>query len=178
MPEETETMPPAGGDVSPDEVMEAQDQEMEAQRQAALQLRPEPTESYTYSRIERLSEAIKSFVGVVNEEMGIDFPVFEAPEGETKLDGPIPEEVWLPFIGIVSMVATMPEAEKYLTPPDEMATDTGIQKAIANFGRMEKDKSLIASLQEGVDEEEMTEDMPERVPGEMTQEEQDIMEMG
>ena len=182
MPEEMEemqSMPAEGGEASAEQVMDAQQQQMDAQRQAALQLRPEPPKKYSYKKIKRMCDAMKDFVKVVDEEMAMDMPEYIPPEGETSLDGMLPEQVWLPFIGIMAMLAQMEEGQKYVTSPDEMATDAGLTKATAEFGRMAKDKKLIAKLQEGAEQMEQEKPAgPEKAPGELSEEEQEIMEMG
>jgi hypothetical protein len=194
-PAEPMAAPPAGGappmdqaGASPDDVMAAQDQQRQAQIEAIAASAPMPEKPYTVKAIDKMVTALNDFVTTVDPNVP---PVeFIAPEGEKKLDGPLPAEVFVPFVVTMAFVDQMPEEsyKKYIMQPDELVSDTALKKASANLGRMKKDKALIEDMQTlgqgpAPEEEEEAPEMTEeematgRPPGDFDQEDEEIMAM-
>ena len=182
MPQE-QGMPPADGGATPDDVMAAQDQERQAQIEQIAATAPMPDKPYTYKAVDKFADAMNDFVGKVEPEM--QAAEYNPPEGEKKLDGQLPPEVYVPFAVIMGFVSQLGEYEKYIMNPEDLVSDTALSKASANFGRMKKDKKLMAALQQPVGEPEEMED-PEmseaemetgRMPDDVSPEDEEIMNM-
>tara|TARA_R110002167_G_C12662154_1_gene650023 strand:+ start:774 stop:1352 length:579 start_codon:yes stop_codon:yes gene_type:complete len=188
---EEEMMPPeapvgAEGEASPDQVMEAQDEQMAAQAQAIMDSAPMPESPFTYKLIEKLHSTMGEFIKAVTGEDTL--PEFVIPEGETKLDDKLPAEVLIPYVATMGFLSQIEEAQKHIVLPEDVVSDAQLRKAAANFGVLKKNKKLIAKIEEMTEpaqEEapEAPEDMPEdevqgaQSPGAATQQEEEMMEM-
>ena len=184
MPPEGAPMPPdqAGGP-SPEQVADAQGEQQMAQLQQIAETAPMPEKPYTYKAIDKFADAMNDFVASVDPNMAA--AEYDPPEGEKKLDGQLPPEVYVPFAVIMGFVSQLGEYEKYIMNPEDLVSDTALSKASANFGRMKKDKKLMAALQQPVGEPEEMED-PEmseaemetgRMPDDVSPEDEEIMNM-
>ena len=170
-------MPPAEGE------MPAADQQQE-QIQKIAQTAPMPEKPYTYKKIDQMADAMNDFVSSVIPDL--QAAEYNPPEGETKLDGPLPPQVYVPFVVIMGfMVQVGNEAfDKYIIKPEDLVSDTALTKAAANFKRMKKDKKLVAALQPpeeaapaeepGMSDAEME---TARMPSDTDKEDEDIMNM-
>ena len=149
---------------TPDEAMAAMEQERQAQIAQIEQMAPEPEQPYTASLVVKLVDSMNSLIESVDPDMaGIEY----VPEGD-RIDGPLPPEVFVPFVLIMSFVATMEGMEKYMMAPEELVNDAAIRKATAQIGRMQKDTALIEQMQQVPEEGGVEEEVPE---GELPEEE-------
>ena len=182
MPPEGAPMPPEGG-ATPEQAVDAQMQAQQAQIEQIAATAPMPEKPYTYKAIDKMADAMNAFVGKVDPEM--QAAEYNPPEGEKKLDGPLPPEVYVPFAVIMGFVSQMGGFEKYLMNPEELVSDTALAKASANFSRMGKDKKLMEALTtpaeapEEEEEMEMSEAEMEtgRMPDDVSPEDEEIMNM-
>lgn len=180
-------MPEQAG-ATPDDVMASQDEQRRAQIEAIAASAPMPEKPYTVKAIDKMVISLNDFVTTIDPNVP---PVeFVAPEGEKKIDGPLPAEVFVPFVVTMAFVDQLGEGayQKYVMQPDELVSDTALKKASANLGRMKKDKALIEDMQavgpgaapeEGEEAPEMTEEevATGRPPGDFDEEDEEIMEM-
>lgn len=182
-PEGAPMPPDQSGAPSPEQLADAQAEEQMAQMQQIAQTAPMPEKPYTYKAIDKFADAMNDFVGSVDPNMAA--AEYDPPEGEKKLDGQLPPEVYVPFAVIMGFLSQLGEYEKYIMSPEDLVSDTALSKAAANFGRMKKDKKLMAALQQPVGEpEEMEEpEMSEaemetgRMPDDVSPEDEEIMNM-
>ena len=158
-----EGMPPQQGGASPQDVMAAQDQQRAAQIEAIAAAAPRPEKPFTTKKIMSLVDSMNGFLDKV--EAGI--PPVEFESAEKKMDGPLPAEVFVPFVVIMSFVDQLGEYDKFVMQPEELNSDAALTKAAGQFKRMSNDKGLIEDLQEGA-EPEMDEEEP------MNQAERDV----
>ena len=190
MPPEGQPMPPEGqpmppeGQATPEDVMGAQEEQQRAQIEQIAATAPQPEKPYTYKAIDKFADAMNDFVGSVDPSM--QAAEYNPPEGEKKLDAPLPAEVYVPFAVIMGFVSQMGGYEKYLMNPEELISDTALAKGAANFKRMGKDKKLMEALQAGPEEapeEEGEAEMSEaevetgRMPDDVSPEDEEIMNM-
>lgn len=178
MMQEERPQPQAGGGATPEQVMQAQQEQVAAENESIMSQAPEPSESYDYKAIKDLSDSMGAFTMMIDETL--ELPPFDIPEGESRLDGKLPMEVFVPYVRIMAFLATLEEGQKYVTDPEELGTNSGLRKASANFDRMQKDKKLIKKLQEGgAPAEPEAQQQPEAPakPGEMSEMDREIMEM-
>lgn len=161
--------------------MDEQAQAQQAQIQQIAQTAPQPEKPYTYKKIDQMADAMNAFVSSVIPEMTA--AEYNPPEGETKLDAPLPPEVYVPFAVIMGFIAQVGEFDKYIIRPEDLISDTALSKATANFKRMQGDKKLIAALQEPEMEEEEEQEMSDaevetgRMPDDVDAEDEEIMNM-
>ena len=192
MPPEGAPMPPQGAPQgappeagpSPEQVVDAQADEQMARMQQIAATAPMPEKPYTYKAIDKFAKAMNDFVSAVDPNMAS--AEYDPPEGEKKLDGPLPPEVYVPFAVIMGFLSQMGDYEKYIMNPEDLVSDTALKKASANFGRMKKDKKLMEALQQPVggpeaemEEPEMSEAEMEtgRMPDDVSPEDEEIMNM-
>jgi len=133
------------------------DAQMDAQQEQIMQIAqtaPMPEKPYTYKAIDKMADAMNEFVGNVTPEM--QAAEYNPPEGESKLDGPLPPEVYVPFAVIMGFISQAGDAkfEKFIIQPESLVSDTALAKATANFKRMQKDKKLLEALQGPAEMEE------------------------
>lgn len=178
-----QAMPPAGGEVTPEQVMEAEMDETQAKLQAIAETAPMPTKPYTYKAIDKFADAMNAFVAKV--EPAMQAAEYDPPEGEKRLDGPLPPEVYVPYAIIMGFIQGLGDFSKYVVTPDSLVSDTALAKATANFGRMEKDKKLMEALRQPPEqpEEEEQPEMSEaemetgRMPDDVDEDDEEIMNM-
>tara|TARA_R110000822_G_scaffold27811_5_gene82749 strand:+ start:829 stop:1416 length:588 start_codon:yes stop_codon:yes gene_type:complete len=182
MPPEGAPMPPEGG-ATPEQAVDAQMQAQQAQIEQIAATAPMPDKPYTYKAIDKMADAMNDFVGKVDPAM--QAAEYNPPEGEKKLDGSLPPEVYVPFAVIMGFISQMGGFEKYLMNPEELVSDTALAKASANFKRMGKDKKLMEGLKtpaeapEDEEQMEMSEAEMEtgRMPDDVSPEDEEIMNM-
>lgn len=184
MPPEGAPMPPEGG-ATPEQAVDAQMQAQQAQIEQIAATAPMPDKPYTYKAIDKMADEMNAFVGKVDPAM--QAAEYNPPEGENKLDGPLPPEVYVPFAVIMGFISQMGGFDKYLMNPEELVSDTALAKASANFKRMGKDKKLMEGLTTPVEapeedaaaEAEMSEAEIEsgRMPDDVSPEDEEIMNM-
>ena len=175
-------MPPEGG-ATPEQAVDAQMQAQQAQIEQIAATAPMPDKPYTYKAIDKMADAMNDFVGKVDPAM--QAAEYNPPEGEKKLDGSLPPEVYVPFAVIMGFISQMGGFEKYLMNPEELVSDTALAKASANFKRMGKDKKLMEGLKtpaeapEDEEQMEMSEAEMEtgRMPDDVSPEDEEIMNM-
>ena len=158
--------------------------QQQAQIQKIAETAPMPEKPYSYKKIDQFADAMNDFVGAVIPEL--QATEYNPPEGETKLDGPLPPDVYVPFTVIMGFLVQLddPAFEKFIMRPEDLISDTALAKGAANFKRMMKDKKLLAALQGP--EQEAPEEEPEmsdaemqsgRMPDETDAEDEEIMNM-
>ena len=162
-----------------------QDDAMARQQEQMQQIAataPMPEKPYTYKAIDKFADSMNNFVSKVVPEMSA--AEYNPPEGEKRLDGPLPPEVYVPFAIIMGFISQLGEFEKFITPPESLVSDTALKKATANFGRMEKDKKLLEALQGGAEEQPEEESQISeseiasgRMPDDVDPEDEQIMQM-
>ncbi len=164
------------------------DAQMDAQQEQIMQIAqtaPMPEKPYSYKAIDKMADAMNEFVGSVTPEM--QAAEYNPPEGESKLDGPLPPEVYVPFAVIMGFISQLGDAkfEKFIIQPESLVSDTALAKAAANFKRMQKDKKLLEALQGPAEmEEEEDTGMSDAemeagrgMPGDTDAEDEEIMQM-
>lgn len=177
-PQETpmppEGMPPQPMDAGPgpEDVMAAQDEQRMAQIEAIAAAAPMPDKPYSTKKIEGLADAMNSFLEKV--EAGI--PPVEYVSDGPRLDGPLPGDVFVPFVVIMSFVDQLGEYEKYVMQPEELVSDAALTKAAGQFRRMEKDSGLIEDLQEGAEPEMEEEEEMNEAERQVAMDEEDLDE--
>tara|TARA_R100000426_G_scaffold1747_1_gene2994 strand:- start:1193 stop:1747 length:555 start_codon:yes stop_codon:yes gene_type:complete len=183
MQEEMNQQPPQE-QMAPQEAPPADDAmaRQQEQMQQIAATAPMPEKPYTYKAIDKFADSMNKFVGKVAPEMSA--AEYNPPEGEKKLDGPLPAEVYVPFAIIMGFISQLGEFDKFITPPESLVSDTALKKATANFGRMEKDKKLLKALQgdapeQPKEESEMSEaEMASgRMPDDVDKDDEEIMQM-
>tara|TARA_A100001515_G_scaffold144997_1_gene151220 strand:- start:2675 stop:3247 length:573 start_codon:yes stop_codon:yes gene_type:complete len=182
MMQQQQGMPPEG-QASPEDVMMAQEEQQRAQIEQIAATAPQPEKPYTYKAIDKFADAMNSFVGSVDESM--QAAEYNPPEGEKKLDAPLPAEVYVPFAVIMGFISQLGGYEKYVMNPEDLISDTALAKGAANFKRMGKDKKLMEALKAGPeeapeeDEAAMSEAEMEtgRMPDDVSPEDEEIMNM-
>jgi len=152
--------PPMGGGATPDDAMMAMEQEQRQAIENIKMMAPEPEGPYSVSLLQKLVDAMNNLLDTVDPEMAkIEF----AAEGP-RINEKLPEEIFVPFVLIMSFLATMPGMDKFMMMPEEMVNDAAIRKAIAKIQMMQKDKELIDKLkappEQMQEEEEMAETQP------------------
>ena len=186
-PEEQAMQQQAG--MAPEQAMPQEQgmDEMQAQQSQQIQqiaaTAPQPDKPYTYKAIDKFADAMNDFVAKVDPNLSPN--EYDPPEGETKLDGPLPPEVYVPYAVIMSFVAQLGDFDKFIVQPEDLVSDTALAKATANFGRMAKDKKLMEALQaspEGAEEMEepemsVAEMETGRMPDDVDDEDKEIMNM-
>mgnify|MGYP003123213259 FL=1 len=150
-------MPPEAmpAQASPEDVMAAQDQQREAQIEAIAAAAPQPEKPYTVKKVTGLVDAMNSFL----EKVDAGVPPVEFVAEGTRIEGPLPADVFVPFVVVMSFVDQLGEYDKFVMQPEELVSDAAITKAIGLFKLMEKDAGLIEDLQEGA-APEMEEEEP------------------
>jgi len=175
--------PAPQGQATPEDVMAAQDQQRQAQIQQIAQTAPMPEKPYTYKAIDKFADAMNDFVKKVEPEMMA--AEYNPPEGENKLDGPLPAEVYVPFAVIMGFISQLEGFDKFIMKPEDLISDAALSKGAANFKRMAKDKKLLKELQTPVEgpadeaEEGMADAEMEagRMPDDVSPEDEEIMNM-
>ena len=139
--------------------------QQQAQMQQIAATAPTPDKPYTYKKIEKFSESMNDFVSSVDE--AVEIMDYSAPEGEKKLDGPLPGEVYVPFVLIMEFVKMQEGGDKYYMAGPDLVSDTALSKAVANFKRAKKDKKLMEALKAPAPGEQAPEEEPEMSAAEM-----------
>ena len=164
--------PPEGmpGDEGPQEAMSEEDQMMQMAQSA-----PTPTKPFSVSAVKtllkELNKALDSFSGqdMPDLELGMEM-------SGSKLDGPLPPEIFLTLMAISESLKMMGEdfASKYSFNPEEVLTDADLRKVTAMLKKMSKDKKLIEAMQMPVGGEEQMESEQPSPPGFFDDDEQTL----
>lgn len=149
MPPEEGAMPPEGPGPSPDDVVALEDQEAMMQQEMMGQAAPEPESPFNAKAIGSL---IDEFNSTLDAFAGGDIPDVEwdAPEGETKWDAPLPPEIYVPLIALNEALKMIGDGEffdKYGIEPETLTSDAELRKVTANLKKMGKDKKLVEAMQ-------------------------------
>jgi hypothetical protein len=173
-------MPEAAPDTG--QVMNEMEQQRMAELEAVAASAPQPEKPFTTSLVKKLVDEMNDFLVNVDP----DIAEIEFVEDAARIDGPLPAEVYVPFVLILSALAQFEEKqyEKYMMNPEEFVNDAAIRKAIAMVQMMGKDEELIEDLQKpaGMGEEDMAAEEPmaeetmEPMPGEMDETDEALME--
>jgi len=173
-------MPEAAPDTG--QVMNEMEQQRMAELEAVAASAPQPEKPFTTSLVKKLVDEMNDFLVNVDP----DIAEIEFVEDAARIDGPLPAEVYVPFVLILSALAQFEEKqyEKYMMNPEEFVNDAAVRKAIAMVQMMGKDEELIEDLQKpaGAGEEEMAAEEPmaeetmEPMPGEMDETDEALME--
>ena len=179
--EQQQGMPPEGA--PPEQGMDEMQAQQAAQIEQIAATAPQPDKPYTYKAVDKFADAMNAFVAKVDPNLAPN--EWNPPEGEKKLDGPLPAEVYVPFAVIMGFISQVGGYEKFVTNPEDLVSDTALAKAAANFGRMGKDKKLMEALQAPPEGQEMEEEaeMSEaemetgRMPDDVDENDEEIMNM-
>jgi hypothetical protein len=173
-------MPEAAPDTG--QVMNEMEQQRMAELEAVAASAPQPEKPFTTSLVKKLVDEMNDFLVNVDP----DIAEIEFLEDAARIDGPLPPEVYVPFVLILSALAQFEEKqyEKYMMNPEEFVNDAAVRKAIAMVQMMGKDEELIDDLQRpaGAGEEDMAPEEPmaeetmEPMPGEMDETDEALME--
>ena len=169
------------GAATPEDVMAAEHQKQAEQIQQIAQTAPMPEKPYTYKAVDKFADAMNEFISKVDPEMVA--AEYNPPEGEKRLDGPLPAEVYVPFVIIMGFLTQLGGFDKFIMRPEELVSDTALSKGAANFKRMGKDKKLLAALEEGGEPEREESEMSEaemasgRMPDDVDKDDEEIMQM-
>jgi len=173
-------MPEAAPDTG--QVMNEMEQQRMAELEAVAASAPQPEKPFTTSLVKKLVDEMNDFLVNVDP----DIAEIEFVEDAARIDGPLPAEVYVPFVLILSALAQFEEKqyEKYMMNPEEFVNDAAVRKAIAMVQMMGKDEELIEDLQTpaGAGEGDMAADEPmaeetmEPMPGEMDETDEALME--
>ena len=149
-----EGMPPEGAPPeagpTPEGNMAAMEDERMRQMEAIAQAAPAPEKPYSTKLLSGLSDAINGLVSAIDPNMEqIEF----VAEGG-KWDQPLPPEIYVPLVLVVTFVSNLGEYDKYIMDPQEIVNDAAVRKMTGLLGMMKKDKDLIAQMQEPMGEEE------------------------
>ena len=175
-----EQMPPEGP--TTDDALNEMEQERMAQMEAVAASAPQPESPFSTALIAKMADEMNGFLSIVDPNIAeIDFDVTEA-----KINTPLPPEVYVPFVLIMSFVSQFenPDYEKFLMNPTEFVNDAAIRKATGIIKMMQQNSELVEDLkqtaegEEPMDEEPAPEDMPppEPMPGEMDADDEALME--
>ena len=181
-PEEMAGPPPE--ETTPDNVMGAMEDERLAQMETIAATAPNPEKPFSVALVQKLVQEMNEFLAMVDPNMAtIEF----VPEGE-RVEGPLPPEVYVPFVLIMSFMAQFEGKgyEKFIMNPEEFINDAGVRKATALIQMMQNDPDLIADMRkvpgeagEEPEEEPIPEDeMPpaEPMPGEYDEDDEALMQ--
>tara|TARA_Y100001937_G_scaffold42697_1_gene60445 strand:- start:8074 stop:8634 length:561 start_codon:yes stop_codon:yes gene_type:complete len=157
--------------------------EQQAQIEQIAATAPMPEKPYTYKAIDKFADAMNAFVGGIDPNMAA--AEYNPPEGEKKLDAPLPAEVYVPFAVIMGFISQLGGFDKYIMRPEDLVSDTALSKGAANFKRMGKDKKLNEALKAGPEAPPAEQDpaMSDaemeagRMPGSPSPEDEEIMNM-
>ena len=167
------------GDEGPRDMGAAQDmggqQEMAAQDELMQMAQAAPVPDKPYS-----VAAVKTMVKELNKTLdtfaGQDMPDIEVEISGSKLDGPLPPEVFLTLMAISESLKMMGGefADKYSLNPEELMSDADLRKATAMLKKMAKDKKLVEAMQAPVGgTQEMAPEQPS-APGFFNEDEQTL----
>jgi hypothetical protein len=155
-------VPPEGG-ATPDDAMASQEAQRIAQMEAIAAAAPQPEKPYSSNVVVKFVDSMNNMV----EEVDPDMAAIEyTPEG-TRIDGPLPPEVFVPFVIIMSFLQTMEGMEKYIMDPSTLVNDAALRKATAQINMLTKDTDAIEQMKapptEGEEAPEEAEEAPEEV---------------
>jgi len=116
---------------------------------------PMPEKPYAMNAVKTL---IKELNKTLDKLSGQDIPDIEAdlPSKGAKLEGPLPQEVYVTLLAIAESMKMLGEdfVNKYGFSPEELMTDADLRKVTATLKKMSKDKKLIEAMQAPVGGEE------------------------
>ena len=173
-----EQMPPEGP--TTDDALNEMEQERMAQMEAVAASAPQPESPFSAALVNKMADEMNGFLSIVDPNIAeIEF---ESPEA--KINTPLPPEVYVPFVLIMSFVSQFdnPDYEKFLMNPEEFVNDAAVRKATGIIKIMQQNGELIEDLKQTAKgeeiEEEPPEDMPppEPLPGDMDEDDEALME--
>ena len=179
--EQAEMAPPPG-EPGTEEVMGEMEDERLAQMEAVAATAPQPEKPFSLPLVQKMVDEMNGILSTVDPNISeIEF----VPEGE-RIDGPLPPEVYVPFVLIMSFMAQFEGKgyEKYMMNPEEFINDAAVRKATAMLQMMQKDDQLIEDMKmvPGAEGEEMEEEIPEEelppaepMPGELDETDEALM---
>lgn len=138
---------------------------------------PMPEKPYSVSAVKTL---LKELNKALDKLAGEDIPDIEVemPSKGAKLEGALPDELYITLMAIAETVRMLGEdfVGKYGFEPDSLLTDADLRKVTATLKKMSKDKKLIEAMQAPVDGEEMPETTDEQPspPGFFDEDEQEL----
>lgn len=166
--------PPQGA--TPEQAAAAGQQEQMAQIEAIAASAPQPEKPYSAAMVKKVVKALNALIDKVDKKMAdVEFE----PEG-SKIEGPLPPDVFVPIVLVLTFVQQLPGMEKYQMDPGELVSDAALRKLQGLLKMMAKDKDLIKAMKGEAPEapaEEEAPPPPEDMPGEMTEDDEAIAEM-
>ena len=150
--------PPEGmpGDEGPMEDMAAEgEMAPEGEMMQEMPSAPMPEKPYSVNAVKTL---LKELNKTLDKLSGEDIPDIEAELASkgAKLEGPLPQELYLTLLAISESMRMLGEdfVKKYGFTPEELMTDADLRKITATLKKMSKDKKLIEAMQAPVGGEE------------------------
>jgi len=161
--------PPAEmpGDEGPDDMAAEGEAGMGAEGEMMQDMpsAPMPEKPYSVSAVKTL---LKELNKALDKLAGEDIPDIEVemPSKGAKLEGALPDELYITLMAIAETVRMLGEdfVSKYGFEPDTLMTDADLRKMTATLKKMSKDKKLIEAMQAPVGGEEMPETAEEQPP--------------
>ena len=142
------------GDEGPEEMAAEGEMAPEGEMPSA----PMPEKPYSVNAVKTL---LKELNKTLDKLSGEDIPDIEAELASkgAKLEGPLPQELYLTLLAISESMRMLGEdfVKKYGFSPEELMTDADLRKVTATLKKMSKDKKLIEAMQAPVGGEEAME---------------------
>ena len=120
-PMEAEPMPQAAGATS-DQAIDAMEQERMAQMNQIAAAAPQPDQPYSINVVQKFVDSMNNLLDEVDPEM----PQIEFMAEGKRIDGPLPPEVFVPFVLIMGFVSTLDGAEKFMMDPSTLVNDAAL----------------------------------------------------
>ena len=162
-----------------EEVMGEMEDERMAQMEAIAATAPQPEKPFSVPLVQKMVDELNAFLSQVDETIAqIEF----VPEGN-RIDGPLPPEVYVSFVLVLSHISQFEGYDKYMMNPEEFVNDAAVRKATAMLQMMQKDDALLEDMrkvpgeEEAVEEELPEEELPpaEPMPGEYDETDEALM---
>ncbi len=140
--------PPAEmpGDEGPQDM--AMEGGMQGGMAAEMPAAPMPEKPYSVNAVKTL---LKELNKALDKLSGQDIPDIEVemPSKGAKLEGGLPEELYLTLVAIAESMRLLGEdfVDKYGFEPESLLTDADLRKVTAVIKKMSKDKKLIEAMQ-------------------------------
>ena len=127
---------------TPEQAAQVGQEEQMAQIEAIAASAPQPEKPYSAPMIKKVVAALNALVDKVDKKMAdVEFE----QEGN-KVEGPLPPDVFVPIVLVLSFVQQLPGMEKYQMDPGELVSDTALKKLHGLLKMMAKDKDLIKAM--------------------------------
>lgn len=171
---EMETM--GAGPASPDAVMGAEQEVVDAQVANAVGQAPVPPDALEVNVLHELVSAVNDTLGALFPDGAMEVR-WEAPPKVTAVKEALPQEVWMPLAALGKSLGSMAAMEggevvaEYVFDPATVATTEGIQDIVMKLGGLARDKKAQAFFRSVVVPPEGEPAEPPEATAEVTEEE-------